>query len=167
LSDQARAQIALQDGSPLSIADSATGTTTVPITVTAGANVLVVLVEDHGATVGSEPSTLSLNAATLTNGIQEDHTAGTTRGSAIYYLYNPPVGSAVNLDRDRADRERTSESPGLRSVGSIRQSLRPLSALTATAPAVLLPVCRLPPLRRPTPGPWSTPLTPPRVPRQR
>jgi hypothetical protein len=86
LSVQVRAQIAIHDGSPPTIADSGTGTNTVPVTVTAGASVLVVLVEDHGANVGSEPSTLSWNGATLSRAVQEDHTAVTTRGSAIYYL---------------------------------------------------------------------------------
>ena len=97
LSVQVRAQIAIHDGSPPTIADSGTGTNTVPVTVTAGASVLVVLVEDHGANVGSEPSTLSWNGATLSRAVQEDHTAVTMRGSAIYYLYNPPPASAVNL----------------------------------------------------------------------
>jgi len=88
--------IALQDGST-TITEAAGTTVTLPVTVTTGAKALVVLVEDHGAPVDSEPATLSWNGVTLTLAIQEDHSATTTRGSAIYYCYNPPVNSAVTL----------------------------------------------------------------------
>ena len=98
LSDQARAQIALQDGSDTVNWVSANNET-IPVTVTSGASVLVVLLENRstGATI---PASLSWNGVTLTNAIQEQHSATTQRGEAIYYVYNPPVtgaGTPVNL----------------------------------------------------------------------
>jgi hypothetical protein len=99
LSGQSQAAITIQDGSPISITDSGSGTTTVPITVTTGASVLVVLVEDHGETPNNEPATISWNGTSLTNAITTDYPTsfGTTRGLCIYYIYNPPGANAVSL----------------------------------------------------------------------
>ena len=93
-----RATIALQDGSTTVNWNNSAGTTlAIPVTVTAGANVLVLLVEDRNANPGSEPATIAWNGATLTQGIEEAHAEATHRGSAIYYLYNPPPASSLNL----------------------------------------------------------------------
>ncbi len=93
---QHSATIALHDGSP-AVSDQNSGTATNVTTVTAGASVLVLCVEDHGANVGSEPATILMTNATATNtlvrGIMQDHTAGTTRGSAIYYCLDPVPGT--------------------------------------------------------------------------
>jgi hypothetical protein len=99
LSGQTRAAIAIQDGSPIAITDSGSGTTTVPITVTTGASVLVILVEDHGETPNSELVTMNWNGTSLTNAITTDYPTsfGNTRGICVYYIYNPPVANAVSL----------------------------------------------------------------------
>ena len=93
-SGQARAQIALQDGST-AITYSATATVSKSVSVTAGASVLVVLVEAHnsGAIIGSLPATLAWGGQTLSRGIQEDSGAVADRAEAIYYLYNPTPGT--------------------------------------------------------------------------
>ena len=91
LSGQARAQIALHDGSANVYWVSA-NTETISVTNTARANVLVVLLEDRG-NGATAPATLSWNGVTLTNAIQEQHSGTTQRGMAIYYVYNPPVGT--------------------------------------------------------------------------
>jgi autotransporter-associated beta strand protein len=100
LSGQAlSAQIAVQDGSATTVNwnNSAGTTLTIPVTVTTGADVLVLAVEDRNANTGSEPATIAWNGATLTEGIEEAHSATTHRGSAIYYLFNPPTANALNL----------------------------------------------------------------------
>jgi len=85
--------INLHDGATTPVY-SAAATTSEPVTVTAGATVLVALVEDH-AVLNAEPTTLTWNGATLTRAVQEDLPDTTYRGSAIYYCYNPPTGSAT------------------------------------------------------------------------
>ena len=66
---------------------------TISVTNTVQTNgVLVVLLEDRGNNA-MVPSTLSWNGATLIQAIQEQHSAQTQRGIAIYYLYNPPLGT--------------------------------------------------------------------------
>ena len=57
-----------------------------------GRIVLVVLLEDRG-NGATAPATLSWNGATLTQISQQQHSASTQRGIAIYYVYNPPVGT--------------------------------------------------------------------------
>jgi hypothetical protein len=93
LSGRAGAAIALQDGST-AITHAASATDSMSVTVTAGASVLVVIVEDHGF-YDAEPATLSWNGGTLTRAVQSDPNAPTYRGVAIYYLFNPPPGSAT------------------------------------------------------------------------
>jgi alpha-glucosidase (family GH31 glycosyl hydrolase) len=88
---QARANIALHDGS--TAVTFATGATvSQSVKVTAGATVLVVLVEDHNV-LNAEPTTLTWNGAILTRAVQQDLNATTYRGSAIYYCFNPPTGT--------------------------------------------------------------------------
>ncbi|HEV2695234.1 MAG TPA: glycoside hydrolase family 76 protein [Verrucomicrobiae bacterium] len=95
-----RADIALVDtageaGLSMSIAE--TGPTSVTIsnfTVSAMANVLVVLVEDKGASaVNSEPVSLTWGSQTILKAIAQDNSDITRRGSSIYYLFNPTPGT--------------------------------------------------------------------------
>ena len=93
LGTPARAQIALHDGTT-AITTAAAATVTQSVTSTATSNsVLVVLVEDHNV-YNAEPASLTWNGKTLTRAIQQDLNNGTYRGSAIYYCFNPPVGTA-------------------------------------------------------------------------
>jgi hypothetical protein len=63
-------------------------------TVSAMADVLVVLVEDKGASaVNSEPATLTWGSQTVLKAITQDNSSTTLRGSAIYYLFNPAPGT--------------------------------------------------------------------------
>ena len=88
----AGAQIALQDGSDTVNWVSA-NTQTISVQNTVQSNgVLVVLLEDRG-NGATAPATLSWNGATLTQAIQEQHSATTQRGIDIYYAFNPPVGT--------------------------------------------------------------------------
>ena len=79
----------------MSIAE--TGPTSVTIsnfTVSAMANVLVVLVEDKGASaVNSEPATLAWGSQTILKAVAQDNSAATLRGESIYYLFNPTPGT--------------------------------------------------------------------------
>jgi alpha-D-xyloside xylohydrolase len=88
----ATANIALHNGST-AITVATGSTVSQSVSVTAGATVLVVLVEDHNV-LNAEPTTLTWNGATLTRAVQQDLNATTYRGSAIYYCFNPPTGTA-------------------------------------------------------------------------
>src|SRR5208283_2424786 len=85
--------INIHDGTT-AITYAAAATVSQSVTVTAGATVLVVLVEDHGV-YNAEPATLTWNGAILTRAVQQDLNATTYRGSAIYYCFNPPTGTAT------------------------------------------------------------------------
>jgi predicted alpha-1,6-mannanase (GH76 family) len=96
LAATAQAEIALQDGSPLTVTH-ATGTAiSQPFTVTIGASVLIVIVEDKGANL-AEPATLSWNGQTLIRDVQTSYTASTVRSLAIYHLFNPVPGANRNI----------------------------------------------------------------------
>ncbi len=85
--------IAIQDGSPLTITH-ATGTAiSKSFTVTAGAKVMVVILEERGARL-SEPATLTWNGQTLNRTVQTAYNTGVNRSLAIYHLFNPNVGTA-------------------------------------------------------------------------
>jgi hypothetical protein len=99
-SSQVRAGIALVDTADeagLSIAIAESGPTSVTIsnfTVSAMANVLVVLVEDKGASaVNSEPATLAWGSQTILKAVAQDNPTATLRGESIYYLFNPAPGT--------------------------------------------------------------------------
>ena len=85
--------INMHDGST-AITYAASATVSQSVTVTAGATVLVVLLEDHGV-YNAEPATLTWNGATLARAVEQDLNATTYRGSAIYYCFNPPTGTAT------------------------------------------------------------------------
>ena len=107
----ARAQIALVDNE--TNASAFTGSVlllTTNLTVSASANTLVVVVTFRGNTGVSElPATLNWTNATTTNvltGIaleQSKTSGGGSRGSAIYYLYNPPSGTGYNISGSLSD----------------------------------------------------------------
>ncbi len=89
----AGAQIAIQDGSPLTITH-ATGTAiNKSFTVTARAKVMVVILEEKGARL-SEPATLSWNGQILNRTVQTAYNTGVQRSLAIYYLFNPNTGTS-------------------------------------------------------------------------
>jgi predicted alpha-1,6-mannanase (GH76 family) len=95
LATTASAQIAVQNGSPLTITH-ATGTAiSRSFTATAGASVMVVALEDRGTNL-PEPATMSWNGQTLTRDVQTAYssTSGTPRSLAIYHLFNPTAGTA-------------------------------------------------------------------------
>jgi alpha-D-xyloside xylohydrolase len=85
--------IALHDGS--TAATEVNGSTvSQSLAVTAGASVLVVLVEDKGASaVNSEPATLAWGSQTIHQAVAQDNPASTLRGESIYYLFNPTPGT--------------------------------------------------------------------------
>src|ERR1017187_9438517 len=87
------AGIVLQDGSTaITVANG--NTVSQSLTVTAGASVLVVLVEDKGASaVNSEPATLAWGSQTILKAVAQDNSAPTLRGESIYYLFNPTPGT--------------------------------------------------------------------------
>src|ERR1039457_4649904 len=87
------AGIVLQDGSTAIMVANG-NTVSQSLTVTAGASVLVVLVEDKGASaVNSEPATLAWGSQTILQAVAQDNSAPTLRGESIYYLFNPAVGT--------------------------------------------------------------------------
>ena len=93
LATTAQAQIAIQDGSPLVITPAASASINQPFTVTAGASVMVVMLEDYGSRL-NEPSTLAWNGQTLTRDVQTAYNTGNQRSMAIYHLFNPVAGTA-------------------------------------------------------------------------
>ena len=92
LATTAPAQIALQDGSPLTIIHTTGNAINQPFAVTTGANVLVVLVEDKSDDL-TEPASLVWNGQTLTRDVQTAYTTGVQRSLAIYHLFNPIAGT--------------------------------------------------------------------------
>ena len=93
LAATAQAQIAIQDGSPLTISHATGTAVNKSFTVTAGAKVLVVILEEKGARL-SEPATLTWNGQLLNRTVQTAYNTGVQRSLAIYYLYNPAPGTA-------------------------------------------------------------------------
>jgi hypothetical protein len=96
LATTAEAQIAIQDGSPLAIPRVITASGTAiskSFTVTPGASVLVVILEDRGASY-PEPATLTWNGQVLVRDVQSLANVVTVRCLAIYHLYNPNPGTA-------------------------------------------------------------------------
>jgi hypothetical protein len=90
----ARAAIAIQDGTPLTIPTQSGGTISKSFTVTAGASVLVVAVEDRSP-ANQEPATLAwIGGQTLTRDVQSLANSSTFRCMAMYHLYNPTPGTA-------------------------------------------------------------------------
>jgi hypothetical protein len=93
LAANAQAAIAIQDGSTLTYAYTASGVINKSFTVTAGAKVLVVLVEDRSVN-NAEPTTINwLGGQTLTRDVESSGIPSTTRGLAVYHLYNPTPGT--------------------------------------------------------------------------
>ena len=97
---QARADIALVDtaaeaGLSMSIAESGQNSVAITnFTVSPMANVLVVLVEDKGASaVNSEPATLTWGSQTILKAVAQDNPNTNLRGESIYYLFNPTPGT--------------------------------------------------------------------------
>ncbi len=93
LATTAQAQIALQDGSPLTITHATGMAINKSFTVTTGAKSMVVILEEKGARL-SEPATLTWNGQTLNRTVQTAYNTGVQRSLAIYYLFNPNVGTA-------------------------------------------------------------------------
>jgi hypothetical protein len=95
LATTAQAQIAIQDGSPLAISRVITGGTAISqsFKATAGASVMVVILEDRGASY-PEPATLTWNGQVLVRDVQSLANVVTVRCLAIYHLYNPNPGTA-------------------------------------------------------------------------
>ena len=88
---QAKADIALVDtaaeaGLSMSIAESGQNSATVTnFTVSPMANVLVVLVEDKGASaINSEPATLTWGSQTILKAVAQDNPNTNLRGESIY-----------------------------------------------------------------------------------
>jgi lysophospholipase L1-like esterase len=94
LGASAQAQINIQDGNPLFITYASGSSLSQPFTVTAGAGVLVVMLEDRNTVNLGEPATLAWNGQTLTRDIQTAYTTGNIRSLAIYHLFNPAAGTS-------------------------------------------------------------------------
>jgi hypothetical protein len=97
LGSQAKAGIFVHDGSTAVTYNGNVGAINQSVTVTAGADVLVVTVFNANTTAAVvEPSTLNWNGTTLNLAVSSDGLLQSLwRGVAIYYLYNPPVGTAT------------------------------------------------------------------------
>jgi len=97
LTTAAQAQIGILNGSPLVAPASLGGGPTVnkAFTVTTGASVLVVILEDRqNATILAEPTTITWNGTNvLTQDTNSLANTSNFRSMAMYHLYNPPVGS--------------------------------------------------------------------------
>ncbi len=96
LATTARAQIAILDGNPLTSQTVAANTINYPsFTVSPGASVLIVCLEDKNQNL-PEPTTLAwIGGQTLTRDVQTAHAATTSRSLAIYHLFNPTPGTAA------------------------------------------------------------------------
>jgi hypothetical protein len=92
---RADAGIYLHDGSTAVVYQGGVGTISQPFTVTAGASVMVVCVEECNTSAANvPPATISWNGVLLTNiAYQSPSTTSLFRDNAIYYVYNPPAGS--------------------------------------------------------------------------
>jgi autotransporter-associated beta strand protein len=98
LGSYAKAAIYVHDGSTALTYQGSGTISAYPITVTAGSDVLVVIIHNVNTTgVESMPATITLgNGAVLTLAIWSDGMLQSLyRGCAIYYCYNPPVGSTT------------------------------------------------------------------------
>ena len=97
LTTAAQGQIAIQDGTPLAAPASLGGGPTVnkSFTVTSGAGVLVVILQDRqNGTAIPEPSTITWNGTNiLTQDTNSLANASNYRSMAMYHLYNPPPGT--------------------------------------------------------------------------
>ncbi len=95
LATTAQAQIAILDGNPLTSQTVAANTIDYPsFTVSPGASVLIVCLEDRNCKTSPEPATLTWNGQTLTLDVQTAHAATTSRSLAIYHLFNPTPGTS-------------------------------------------------------------------------
>jgi len=97
LSGQVRAQIAIQDGSPITVTTYTATPAIQPVTVTAGASVLVVLLEARDSAFGNDTVTPTWNGAALTLAVQNDLNKNTYRYDDIWYLYNPTPATGGSL----------------------------------------------------------------------
>ena len=90
----AQAAIAIQDGSPLALPTEGTTTISQSFHVTAGASVLVVILEDRqNAVVLAEPA-LTFNGVALVQDTNSLANTSNYRSMAMYHLYNPPAVTA-------------------------------------------------------------------------
>ena len=126
----AKAAIYLHDGSTAVIYQG-TGTLNLnnqSMTVTPGASVLVVCVGEGNANANyTPPATISWNGVTLTNAIYES--AGTTsffRECAIYYVYNPPPGTATFVSTTDPNNNSTGEWMAAYTLAGVNTSVPPL-----------------------------------------
>jgi hypothetical protein len=97
LAATAQAQIAIQDGTPLAALTSSGGGPTInkSFTVTPGASVLVVVLEDRqNAAIIAEPATITWNGFTLTQDTNSFANSSNYRSMAMYHLFTPPPGTA-------------------------------------------------------------------------
>jgi len=95
----ARANIALQDGSLAVTTSTSTSVSINNVSVTAGASVLVVsLVDRNNSSANSGPASLTWNggaAQTLTRIVSVNGNGSTWAWANIYYLFNPTPGTAT------------------------------------------------------------------------
>ncbi|MGA3268410.1 MAG: glycoside hydrolase family 9 protein [Verrucomicrobiota bacterium] len=98
-SPDALADIALQDGTPLTAATSANSSSvSTSFTVTTGAQVLVVLLYDRNQSLtaptnGASPSSLSWGSQTITRVVSQNNLTSHNADSDIYFLWNPTPGT--------------------------------------------------------------------------
>jgi autotransporter-associated beta strand protein len=94
LSGQARGQIAIQDGSPITVTTYTATPVSQLVTVTAGASVLVVLLEARDSAFTNDTVIPTWNGAALTQAVQDDLNKNTYRYDDIWYLLNPTPATA-------------------------------------------------------------------------
>ncbi len=93
-SGEVRAAIAVLNA-PITMAKETGTGISVSVTVSSGANALVVVFADHGGgSTFAGPASLSWGTQTLNLLVSQNNMGGTYRDSAIYYLFNPKPGTA-------------------------------------------------------------------------
>jgi fibronectin type 3 domain-containing protein len=96
LGGNARAQIALQDGSTNLVTTATSPISINKFTVTSGASVLIVSLFDRNNVNGNlSPASLSWGSQTLTRIVSVNNAASTYADSDIYYLWSPTPGTAA------------------------------------------------------------------------
>jgi hypothetical protein len=142
LCGNARAQIALQDGS-LTTAVTSDNSTSVStsFTVTTGASVLVVSLYDRDQTQNtgtsvSSPSSLSWGSQTISQAIFGDNLASSFADSSIFYLFDPTPGTQTITATDTSGGTPTAMTMQVYDLSGVNTSIAPAVYITNSSDIV-------------------------------